>query len=136
MDPGASSQVFGVGCANGRIPSLHATDPILGGTLRISVEGTQGRAAGVLVISPIPVRAQPFPKVRCTLYADLSIVIPALFRTGPDGSWRASFPMPNAPGLNGAWSILQAGVGLGPSAVDSALTPAVRAQLGPEDPDS
>jgi len=103
---GATAQAFGRGCGAGRVPTLAATDPVLGRTMTLRGGDAAPNTAGVLMIglpTPRPISLTP----GCTVFFDLFAgAVPVVFRPG-GATWSFGLPIPSAPGLLGAQAVLQ-----------------------------
>jgi len=105
----ASSQPRGYPCGVSGNPTLRATDPVLGGTLRVSGRGAASGTRGVLVMS-LP--TAPVPIGGCQLDVDpaaLFFLAVGVRQTG--GAWSRMYPVANSPALLGLGVVLQAGFG-------------------------
>jgi len=130
LDPGATAQSFGRGCgASTPPPALHASDPVLGGTMLVSGGNAPPKTAGVLLLSA-PTTASLALGAGCRIYVDpASIALAAGFLVAkPD--WTLPFFLPNDASLHGVRADLQALMGPTAAPLGFELTNGVLLTLG------
>ena len=113
FDVGAVSYQVGSGCAaSGFPPRLTGTDPVVGGTMRVQVDGKPSSVGLLLLGTPAtPVIEMGFA---CRLFLDLGVGFGLGFQTSPRGRWHMSnVRVPNISGTSGLRLVMQ--VALGPS---------------------
>lgn len=112
IDPGATAQPVGSGRSTvGAPPALRATDPVLGSTMTVTLDGAPSGTAGYLLLCPPA--PQPYDLGNGYLaYVDPTFIF---FFSGlkPNTQGKASLflPVPNVPALDGYRFMLQAWVG-------------------------
>ena len=98
-DAGANVEVVGKGCGNGsRVPTLRATDPVLGQVMVLSGDQAYVGSTAFMFLG-LPA-STPFTLAPgCKLYLDpASIAMLPLFQIN-SSSWQRNLPLPNVPGL-------------------------------------
>lgn len=108
LDPGATAQTVGTGCGRGaRLATLAATDPVSGGSVRVTGTETFPNAACALLLGvgndrPVPLGSG------CWSHVDLSrffLVLDSFF--GRAATWTRSYPVPGDPSLIGVRAMLE-----------------------------
>ncbi len=107
LDPGATGQAFGQGCASGlQPPTLTGTDPWLGKTLRISGNHVSQNSAAVIFLSAPGAAPLALPH-GCSYFLDLrSQTLLALVPTTRP-TWSLGVPLPRDRSLKGVLVDLQ-----------------------------
>ncbi len=110
---GAGVEGYGFGCGAGiRAPSFYMSDPVLGGSVRLSVRASRASAPGLMVLGA-PGDGVTLPN-GCTMYIDQPDVL-TMFATDAHGDWSVTVPLSNDPALRGLRFAVMAAVAGGGS---------------------
>lgn len=119
--PGASSQSFGIGYASGAPANLSATDPVLGGNLKLTVKGlVAGQACLAFLDTP---KSPPFLPLPGYIYLSLKFITNI-----PIG---VDLPVPNVPAITGFSLALQGFTIPGNTPLGAGFTNGVYITFGP-----
>jgi ELWxxDGT repeat protein len=108
---GAVAYEMGSGCAaSGFPPRLTGTDPVVGGTMRLQVDGRPSSVGVLLLGTP----AAPVTEIGfgCRLFLDLGVGFALGFQTSTTGRWQmTNVRVPNIPGTSGLRLVMQVALG-------------------------
>ncbi len=108
---GAVAYEMGSGCAaSGFPPRLTGTDPVVGGTMRLQVDGRPS-SVGVLLLGT-PAASVTEMGFGCRLFLDLGVGFALGFQTSTTGRWQmTNVRVPNIPGTSGLRLVMQVALG-------------------------
>ena len=104
----ASAQLRGIPCGAQTGATLRASDPVLGGTLRITGSNAPAGTSGVLSMS---LAQAPIPISGCDFYLDVNSLFVIGTGVQSAGNWRLNFPVPNLASLLRVPVVFQCGFG-------------------------